>query len=137
MLENNTPITNGTNKINTLPTLSSLKQLHNLYPYTELSNLIEWINYSLSYEIYLILSDKIINQKITIDTNKALLLEQLLKTSFVNFAAYAKIIDFWNFPHNIENQLLRNIKIKVAALETDSNKGKLYSMDELKQLIAA
>jgi hypothetical protein len=137
MLENNT-LNNAINiATSNLPTLSGLKELHNLYPYTELNNLIEWLNYSLSFEFYLIMADKVINQKIAMDKDKITLLEQLLKTNCINFAAYGKIIGFWNFPHNIENQLLRNIKIKASALEADTNKGKLYSMDELKQLIAA
>ncbi len=136
MLENNklsNVIHSSTDK---LPTLSGLKQLYNMYPYGELNNLVEWLNYSLSFELYLIMADKVINDKIAMDKNKASLLEQLLKTSCINFAAYGKIIGFWEIPAH-ETPMLRNIKIKASTLSLESGKGTRHTMNSLKQLLEA
>lgn len=118
--------------IKEIPTLHGLELLCSMYQNLDLHNLLNWYKFSLSYECYLIMSDMVLQSNVKIDKSTLDSLTSALKTSFINFASYSHIVGTWRINQDEENQLLRNIKIKTATLQT---KYTVHTFESAKQMI--
>jgi len=61
-------------------------------------------------------------------------LEHFLKRSIIGYGVYSMINQVWQPDMEDEIQLVRNIKIRAAALELESGKGKSYTESKLHEL---
>jgi len=118
-----------------LPSLQELKNLHNLQPNQELKKVIDWIQSSLIYDFYLIAAELVISGGLSISKAEESVLYDQLKESFVTFGFYTALMGLWHPDSEDENQLVRNIKIKIGIAQLELGYGQYYSAGALAQLI--
>ena len=88
----------------------------------------KWINYSLKYELGLIISDMLLLDN---NMNRMEELYHYLKSSITYFAAYSIDLKIWYPGEDVSNQLIRNILIIAATLEKNDKHSFKISSAEL------
>lgn len=116
----------------------SLEDLRNpliMPPSRESQIMLAWLESSLNIELGLVAGDLVISNEIQISDKEIKTLIRFLKQMVTNYGAYSILINFWKPEIDDEDILIRNIKIKAAALELENGMGSLFSNDTIRELI--
>lgn len=117
-----------------IPSLSGLKLLQYLQPSKEFELLIKWIESSLQYDYFLIVAELFFNDEIVLSETPMVLKENIVH-SFIEFGAYSIITEFWQPAPDEQNQMIRNIIIRSAAIECEMGMGIPINEESLYQLL--
>ena len=120
-----------------LPSLNGLKNLLALQPSIEKGHYIKWIEASLNFDYSLIVADLVFENVLQLPHAEIVSLEFFIKKSITDFGAFSTLTNFWHPEVDDEIQLIRNIKIKAAALEVENGKSIFFSKEELCHLMAS
>ncbi len=116
-------------------TLSMLRHAYFLQPNPELKNVIEWFSASVKYDFYLIVAELLLSGELLLEEEEVYSLIRLLKKSIVDFGTYTVLSGIWVPMPEDETQLIRNIKIKAAALSLNMGQGNIVSVDTLSNMM--
>lgn len=120
-----------------MPTWSGFKILLQQYPASMLPNtLIEFFESSFDLDYALLLCEFIFRDQLKIDKAALKELKVFLKQSITSFGAYCVLSNFWQPEKSDESQMIRNIKIRAAALRLEQGGGVSFSTEKLAQQLA-
>lgn len=115
--------------------LNSLRHINALQPNPELSLVIDWFAASVKFDFFLLASEFIIRNEITIKDDELSGLIKYLKDAIVDFGVYTQLSGFWQPIDEDGHQLIRNIKIRSAAYRINAGMGKRMSVQNLQTML--
>ncbi|MCD4744894.1 MAG: hypothetical protein K8R58_01185 [Bacteroidales bacterium] len=135
-----TPITNELienfnepNSLHELPSYQDFKSILSLIPGNEKNIFSDFVNSSLLFDYCLIVSELVFKEELKLSGSETKNLSMLLYSSIENFGIAAYNIGLWKPNFEDEEQIIRNIKIRLAVQETLKSDNMSYSLDYLKE----
>ena len=95
----------------------------------------QWLDASLIFDFALILSELILNEELKLKKQQIDILVKLLKSSIEDFGFLSSLFGAWTPDSEDEEQIIRNIKIRLAANQTVLLSSKPYGKQSLKEVI--
>lgn len=93
----------------------------------------QWLDASLTFDFALVLSELIFNEELKLKKQQIDTLIKLLKSSIEDFGFLSSLFGAWAPDFEDEEQIIRNIKIRVAAYHANLLSSKPYSKQSLKE----
>lgn len=95
----------------------------------------QWLDASLTFDFALVLSELILNKELKLKKQQIDVLIKLVKSSIEDFGFLSSLFGAWTPDEEDEQQIIRNMKIRLAANHTDVLSSKPYEKQSLKEAI--